>query len=216
MAPGISERVGHFFNQRAEQFHRIYQQTPLLEKTANKVLRRGIYMRTQALVDEVTRLGHPTVLDVGSGTGVNSFAAIRAGASQVLGVDLAPNMVEMAQAGAISEGMADKTHFEVGDFVTWDATDAYDIVCALGVFDYVASAESFYRKMLRAARKSVVASFPSLRVRGLIRKVRYELRDCPLFLFEEQQIRAWTEAEGFRECEFPVRISSGFVVVARR
>lgn len=216
MAQGISERVGHFFNQRAEQFHRIYQQTPLFEKTANKVLRRAIYMRTQALVDEVTRLGHPTVLDVGSGTGVNAFAAIRAGASHVLGVDLAPNMVEMAKAGAASEGMTDKAEFQLGDFVTWDVTGAYDVVAALGVFDYVASAESFYRKMLRAARQSVVASFPSLHVRGLIRKVRYEMRDCPLFLYEEQQLRAWTEAEGFSECTFPVRLSSGFVVVARR
>jgi predicted TPR repeat methyltransferase len=216
MAQGISDRVGHFFNERARQFHRIYEQTPFLEKTANRVLRRGIYMRTQALVDEVQRLGSPSLLDVGSGTGVNSFAALRAGASEVLGVDLATNMVEMARAGAISEGFADRARFEQADFVTWTPDRQYDIVAALGVFDYVASAESFYAKMLATARQSVVASFPSLRFRGLVRKVRYEMRDCPLFLYEQQQLRAWTEAAGYRECTFPVRISSGFVVVARR
>ncbi|MEP6651717.1 MAG: class I SAM-dependent methyltransferase [Myxococcales bacterium] len=216
MSEGISERVGRFFDQRAQQFHRIYQQTPLLEKTANRVFRKGIYLRTEMLENEVRRLGAPTVLDVGSGTGVNAFAAIRAGASRVLGVDLATNMIDMARAGAVSEGFADRTEFVQGDFVTWESPEQFDVVTALGVFDYVARAESFYRKMLGIARKSVVASFPSMRFRGLLRKVRYELQDCPLFLFEEQQIQAWTEAEGFRECTFPCRTSSGFVVVARR
>jgi len=216
MKKEVAERVGRYFDQRAQQFHRIYEKTPFLERTANRIFRNAIYMRSQMLVDEVRRLGDPTVLDVGSGTGVNSFAAIQAGARSVHGVDLAQQMVDMARAGAIREGFQDRAHFEVGDFMKWAPPESYDIVCALGVFDYVAQAESFYARMLRAARKSVVASFPGLKFRGLVRKVRYEMRDCPLFLFEEQQLQAWTTAEGFSECTFPYRDSSGFVVVARR
>ena len=216
MKKEIAERVGRFFDRRAEQFHRIYEETPVLERTANRVLRRAIYERSKALVDEVRRLGAPTVLDVGSGTGVNSFAALEAGATSALGVDLAPHMIEMARDGATRKGMQDRARFELGDFMSYAPPQSFDIVCALGVFDYVAQAESFYVKMLRAARQSVVASFPALRFRGLVRKVRYELQDCPLFLFEEQQVQAWTTPEGFRECAIAYRDSSGFVVIARR
>jgi predicted TPR repeat methyltransferase len=216
MKQEIADRVGQFFDRRAKQFHRIYQETPFWEKKANEILRKGIYVRTECMVEEVRHLGAPTALDIGSGTGVNAFAAIRAGATRVFGIDLASNMVEMAREGAIAEGMADRCHFELGDFMKADIPGEYDLLFALGVFDYVAQAESFYRKMLRATRKSVVASFPSLRFRGLLRKFRYELQNCPLFLFEEDQVRAWTEAEGFREFLIPRRNSSGFVVVARR
>ncbi len=101
----ISEKVGRFFDQRARKFHRIYENTPIIEKTLDRVLRRAIYARTQVLVDEIRRLPSPSLLDVGSGTGVNTFAALKAGASRAVGVDLAKTMVEMARQGAIEQGL---------------------------------------------------------------------------------------------------------------
>jgi predicted TPR repeat methyltransferase len=212
----IAERVGNFFDQRAEKFHRIYASTALVERTVNRVLRRAIYARTEVLLDEVRRLQAPTLLDVGSGTGVNTFDALRAGASRALGLDLASTMVSMARKGAEDAGFADRCRFEEGDFMTWQESERFDVVAALGVFDYVKEAESFLRKMCRSAERTVVASFPGRGVRGRIRKVRYEAQGCPLFLYDEDEVRGWASSEGFSQVLFPFRDSSGFVLAARR
>ena len=216
MAESIADKVGQFFDQRARKFHRIYEATPLLEKTFNRVLRRAIYARTEVLVDEVRRLSSPSLLDVGSGTGVNTFDALRAGASRAVGLDLAQTMVSMARDGASQQGLADRCSFEEGDFANWPESPRYDVVAALGVFDYVKDSEIFLRKMCRVAEKSVVASFPGRGVRGQFRRVRYEAQGCPLFLFDENEVRSWAAMEGFNDVSFPFRDSSGFVLVARR
>lgn len=212
----ISERVGHFFDQRARKFHRIYESTAFVERTFNRVLRRAIYARTEVLVDEVRQLPSPTLLDVGSGTGVNTFAALKAGASRATGLDLANTMVAMARQGATEQGFTDRCLFEEGDFSLWPEGPRFDVVTALGVFDYVKEADAFLRKMCRFAEHSVVASFPGRGVRGQFRKVRYEAQGCPLFLYDEDQVRAWVGSEGFTQVLFPFRDSSGFVLVARR
>lgn len=212
----ISDRVGHYFDKRARQFHRVYHSKDWLEHTANRILRRAIYARSAVMAEETARLPSPTVLDVGSGTGVNAFAALERGARHVLGVDLATTMVEMARQGAIEHGVADRCEFKEGDFTTWPEDQRFDLVTALGVFDYVGDAEAFLRKMCRLADRSVVASFPGRGVRGRIRQVRYEMRGCPLFLFEENQVRDWVAKEGFTDVLVPFKDSSGFVLVARR
>lgn len=212
----IAERVGHFFDRRARKFHRIYESTALLEKTFNRVLRRAIYARTEVLLDEVRRLPAPTLLDVGSGTGVNTFAALQAGASHATGLDLASTMVRMSREGALQQGLADRCTFEEGDFSSWSQDRRYDVVAALGVFDYVKDAEPFLRKMCQYAEKTVVASFPGTGFRGRFRRVRYEAQGCPLFLYEEDAVRSWAASEGFREVLFPFRDASGFVLAARR
>ena len=212
----ISDKVGRFFDQRARTFHRIYEKTPFVERTFNRLMRRAIYARTQVLVDEVQRLPSPTLLDVGSGTGVNTFAALEAGASRAVGVDLAKTMVEMARQGASEHGIADKCQFDEGDFMTAGEEQRFDVVAALGVFDYVRDAEVFFRKMCRVANRTVVASFPGRGFRGQIRRVRYERQGCPLFLFDEEEVKSWAQAEGFKDISYPFRGSSGFVLAARR
>lgn len=212
----ISERVGSFFDQRSRQFHRIYESSVLVENVFNRIFRRAIYARTEVLLDEVRRLSAPTLLDVGSGTGVNTFAALRAGASSAVGLDLAASMVAMARQGAQDQALTQRCQFDEGDFSTLAEDRRFDVVAALGVFDYVQDAETFLRKMCRMAEKSVVASFPGRGIRGQFRKVRYEAQGCPLFLYDESQTVAWAKAEGFSTVEFPFRDSSGFVLVARR
>lgn len=216
MADTISDKVGRFFDHRARKFHRIYETTPIIERTFNRVLRRAMYARSEVLVEEVRRLPSPTLLDVGSGTGVNTFAALKAGASNALGLDLAATMVSMAKQGAQEEGLTDRCQFDEGDFMELPEDRHFDVVAALGVFDYVRESDVFLRKMCRVANRTVVASFPGRGFRGQFRRIRYEAQNCPLFLFTEDDVRSWASAEGFSDISFPFRDSSGFVLVARR
>lgn len=208
--------VERYWSRQAAVFDRLYQDTSPLERTVNRVFRPNIYLRAKVVVDEVQRLGQPSVLDVGSGSGANSLAFAAAGATNVVGVDFAEPMLELARKRAASDPYGSSCHFERGDFTTWDPRDQADIVAALGVFDYVENARDFWSKMLRSAKRSAIASFPSPRLRGWIRKVRYNLKGCPLFLYDERDVERWTRDEGWVEFEVPQRNSSGFTVVARR
>lgn len=56
-----------------------------------------------------------TVVDVGCGSGILSIVAAKLGAGRVLGVDAAPDVVEVASANAATHGVADTTEFFHGD-----------------------------------------------------------------------------------------------------
>lgn len=57
--------------------------------------------------------GHPRVLDVATGTGDLAFAIARAGASEVIGIDVSSEMIAAARRKAGKEG--DRVSFVVGD-----------------------------------------------------------------------------------------------------
>lgn len=216
MGESTAGRVGRFFDSRARQFDRIYRETSYVKRTLNSVLRPGIYARSKILLREVQRLGAPRILDVGSGSGVNSLAALEAGASFALGVDMAPNMLALSRERAVEAGLSERCRFEQADFMDWATDERFDIVAALGVFDYVADWRPFFVRMANLALSSVVASFPGFGYRGRIRKVRYGLRRCPLFLYDQGDVVGFAREAGLADIDVAFNDPTGFVVVARR
>ena len=56
-----------------------------------------------------------TVIDAGCGSGILSIIAAKLGADRVIGIDMAPDVVEVASANAKRHGVADVTTFLHGD-----------------------------------------------------------------------------------------------------
>src|SRR5580765_4061654 len=86
----------------------------------------------QTQIDLVNRLGIQPgmkVLDVACGTGNSAIPAARLGAD-VIGVDIAPNLLEQARARAAAEGL--EARFQEGDAEKLEFPDAsFDLVVSI-------------------------------------------------------------------------------------
>lgn len=71
----------------------------------------GLHPSTRLCLERLVE--HPprgAVLDVGTGTGILALAALRLGADRAVGIDTAPEAVEVARHNAARNGLADRFH----------------------------------------------------------------------------------------------------------
>lgn len=135
-------------------------------------------------------LSGKTILDIGCGGGRYAVDFAKRGASKVIGLDFAPKMIELAKECARGEGVEDRCEFVTADFLSWENTQHFDICVAMGVFDYISEPRAFLEQMAGLTEHRIIASFPSNSyVRGPLRKFRYRLKGCPIYLFDRPQIQ---------------------------
>jgi SAM-dependent methyltransferase len=88
-----------------------------------------------------------------------------------------------------------------GDFLRAAIPGSYEVILALGYFDYIENAPAHVRRLreLVAPGGSVVASFPRWTwTKGPIRKLRYEvINNCPIFNYTERELRFLFGGAGF-------------------
>src|SRR5579884_3113406 len=208
------QRVRSRFRAKARQFDDLYED----ERFLVRLLRPGLFRRRQLAVDTVASYSAPRVLDVGCGSGRIGEFVLQAGAARYLGVDFSEPMIELAQARL--DRFADRVELITDDFLTAPIAGQFDVVLALGLFDYLPDAAPFAQRMaeLCAAGGSLVGSFPAWSLlKGPVRKVRYELiGDCPIFNYTARQLESMLSATGFTEIELLAPGRSGYLVRARR
>ena len=89
-----------------------------------------------------------TVLDIGSGSGILSIAAILLGAKDVVGVDIDPVAVKVARENATLNGVAKKAKYVLGN-LDEEITDTYDIVVANIVADAIIALSDSAKKRMK-------------------------------------------------------------------
>jgi 2-polyprenyl-3-methyl-5-hydroxy-6-metoxy-1,4-benzoquinol methylase len=208
----VTETAQTYWDARSELFGNYYKKPSLFDR----VFRKGVYERQAVAVKACKEINNATVLDVGSGPGINSISLIKnAGASHVFGVDFAEHMIDYAKNAAKEEGVSNKTDFALGDILTYNFNGKkFDYVYALGVFDYIKDAQALLSRMVALSDKSVMASWPENGLRMSLRRYRYT---CPLYHYTEEAILDLHEKAGIPKKNVEViRIGGGWATIARK
>lgn len=209
-----AQRVRSRFRDKAQQFDDLYEDERLLVR----LLRPGLFRRRRLAVDTVRSLTAPVVLDVGCGSGRIGEFVLEAGAGRYLGIDFSEPMIDLARARL--ERFSDRTELVVDDFLQAPIDDSFDVVLALGLFDYLPEPEPFVRRMAELCRPGgcVVGSFPTWSwLKGPVRKVRYEwIGDCPIFNYSRPELEQMFSAGGFDRVEIFSPGRSGYLLRASR
>ncbi len=207
-------RVRNRFRAKAEQFDDLYED----ERPLVRLLRPGLLRRRQLAVDTVRSYGNPRVLDVGCGSGRIAELVLDAGAAHYVGVDFAQEMLGLASARLARFG--ERVELIEGNFMQTELEGPFDVILALGLFDYLPDPDRFSHRMfeLCAAGGCVVGSFPAWSlIKGPIRKVRYEwIGDCPIFNYTRRELELLFGAAGFSRLEVMSPGRSGFLARAWR
>jgi len=206
-----TELVRDHFREKASSFDALYDE----EHPLQRAVRPGLLKRREFAIDVVRDYKDPRVLDIGGGSARVGELALEAGAGAYVNVDIAKEMLDLA--GQRLARFGDKVKLVEGDFLTAPLEGKFDVVIALGFFDYQSDAHVFVRRMAEVASGSVVASFPRWNwIKGPVRKMRYEvINNCPIFDYTERELRFLFGGAGFGRVLIK-QGRSGFLVRADR
>ena len=185
----MSEGVREYFSRAANDFDAIYEGKGSFRQWVDRHFRRDMYERYRLTFETCGNVSGKTILDIGCGSGRYSIEFAKRGASKVVGLDLASNMVKLADQYAEKDGLKDRCRFIGGDFLEINLNRNFDIALAIGVFDYISRPQPFLEKMRSMAKEWLIMSFPSKSpLRTPIRKARYWWKRCPVYFYDRRVI----------------------------
>jgi 2-polyprenyl-3-methyl-5-hydroxy-6-metoxy-1,4-benzoquinol methylase len=190
-----------FFNGFAETFDTIYdQKRNVFMRWVDCTFRSDMFIRYGLTFEVLADLRGSTILDVGCGSGPYVIEAFKRGASRVTGLDPAPNMLTLVRQRLQQNGVGeDRCELLEGIFPDVNVKP-HDFAIVMGVMDYVADAQAFLNALRPLVKRLAVVSFPSEHwFRSPFRKLRYRLRRCPLYFYDDAGIRRLCSAAGFTD-----------------
>ncbi len=192
-----SDKVKHYFNKIPNEWDSLYSDENWFIRNVNKYLRKGLFERYALTFQHCGEISGARVLDIGCGTGLYGIEFAKRGADKVVGIDIAPGMVAFAQQSAQENNVLEKCNFICDDFINYPFDEMFDIVVALGVFDYIQEPELYFKKISSLTKNRFLASFPKDSLFwGTQRKIRYHwIKKCPLYFYTfDQLVRLYKEA----------------------
>lgn len=190
--------VQAYFDREAVRFDAIYEdQKPWIQRLGDRLC-RGVVRHRLELVQTLAPLsGDWSALDVGCGTGRFGVALALRGASRVLGIDISHQMVEMGVAAAQASGVSKQCEFLATDYLAYNHDEQFDLVLALGYFDYLRHPRAHLEHMVRQCRIRLFASFPKrFEFRVPTRILRIRLSGGFVRFYSRSEITALVTATG--------------------
>jgi 2-polyprenyl-3-methyl-5-hydroxy-6-metoxy-1,4-benzoquinol methylase len=204
-----------YFNRVPKQWDAFYSHESWFMYLINKLLRRGLYERYRLTFENCGDLSGAKVLDIGCGTGRYSVECVKRGADKVVGIDFAPSMIEFARKTAQQMKVADKCEFICDGFLSHPFEGGFDVILALGFFDYIKDPEPIFEKVAQMKPRKFVASFPKFTpIWGFQRAVRYYwIKKCPVYNYTKEQLENLYREAPFQDYVI-IPCGRGFVGVA--
>jgi 2-polyprenyl-3-methyl-5-hydroxy-6-metoxy-1,4-benzoquinol methylase len=206
--------TANFFDRYAHDFNALYgSRKNLINAVVDKLFRRSMKLRFDMTLQRCDPIADKHVLDIGCGPGHYSVELARRGAGEVLGIDIAPAMIDLASRQAGQAGVTEVCHFELADFLDYPFERGFDYIVAMGFMDYICDPEPVLMKALSLCGERCFFSFPV--EGGLLawqRKLRYRDR-CELYMYTRGQIEKLFAPLGFKRVEVQ-RIGRDFFVTA--
>lgn len=212
----VDRKVGRYFDQASATFDTFYNdQRGAFMRWVDHRFRKDMYVRFDSTLEEIGNPDGKSILDIGCGSGPYSVECARRGAKRVLGLDLADGMLRIAQQRARDLNVEEKCEFRQGTFPNDAPDEMFDHCIVMGVMDYIPDPREFLGAVLKCTKRTAILSFPSVHwFRAPLRKVRYKLKRCPLYLYREAQIRECMNAVGFHDISVEKISGAGMDYVA--
>jgi 2-polyprenyl-3-methyl-5-hydroxy-6-metoxy-1,4-benzoquinol methylase len=197
-----SQRIAQYWNDIANKFDAIYtgEKSPTARRL-DRWLRRDIYQRFDWVMREAgpsADLRGMTICDIGCGSGRFVTSLAKRGA-QVTGVDFAPAMLQLGKQLAEKQGVADRCKYVLSDVLDWTTSERFDLVIAIGFWDYVADPLPRLQVIRRLTKTTFLSAWPrAATLRAAIRKVRLRVDGCPVYFYTLPQVAECLQRAGFR------------------
>src|SRR5262245_25156012 len=132
--------VAQFWNRIAPEVDAIYSgNKAAIGHSVDRWFRADMYGRFEGVMERAEDLGpNSRICDIGCGSGRFVEALARRGASRILGIDIAPQMIALATHLVAERGVADHCEFWEGDVLDWQGNETFDLTIAIGFRDYIA------------------------------------------------------------------------------
>lgn len=199
----ILNKVRDYFHKEAQDYDEYWKEKPKFKSPfrwlANRFYRDKTFQRLEAVITLAGEVKATTkVLEVGSGGGQYAMAFAEKGAD-VLGIDFAPRMVELAEKVAQAKGIGGRCKFKVCNILDFEGSKEFDIVYAAGVLDYIPShlRVPVLQRMAQLARGKVIFSYPKKgTIHSKVRKAWLSYKDVPVYFYSKADILSLAEKAG--------------------
>jgi 2-polyprenyl-3-methyl-5-hydroxy-6-metoxy-1,4-benzoquinol methylase len=192
-------QVAKYWNDIAEQFDSIYTgRKSGFARALDRWLRADIFGRFDWVMRKAGDASKLTICDIGCGSGrfVTEFA--KRGAKHVTGVDVAPEMIRLSKELVTRDGVADRCDFHVTDVENWTTNERFDLVIAIGFWDYIADPRSRLKKIRGITKGTFLSAWPRAETwRAPVRKARLSILGCPVYFFRHDEARKLITDAGF-------------------
>jgi 2-polyprenyl-3-methyl-5-hydroxy-6-metoxy-1,4-benzoquinol methylase len=195
----VTRQLAVYWDRQAPAFDALYSgRKNDVSRLWDRLTRQNIRQRFDFTMRAVAPVNGKRILDVGCGPGWYCCALAERGAEQVVGLDLAPQMLSLAQRLAKQRGVQERCQFFCSDILAYRQSQPFDDVVVMGFFDYAPQPEQVMSRLRLLTAGQLIASFPCRRAfRVPFRKVWLNTRGCYVRFYSRMDVESLCLETGF-------------------
>jgi len=206
-----------YFHRRIQDFDDIYAEDKSgVLAFLNKTVRASVLIRFNLAFDLLGDLKGKSILDIGCGSGRYMFESLKREATFATGLDAAVGALDLARNVAREFNVSERVEFINTDFMDYKTESKFDVIFAVGYFDYIFDPLTHLKKMIDLSDGIVYASFPKLwSILSAIRKIRLWLNGCPVRYYTKRKIVKLVKETGCDNFEIKTIFRDNILIIRK-